>query len=656
MLEVFLNAVGSSPGSGAPTVFWVGSAEDARVDESGAPAACVFALAACVEAAGRLGSAGVVRDAYERVVAALTQHRRSVPTRLAEAFIAALAADGARPGAALDAAAACARMGARLTEAAVLPILEAAASRDDVSRAFAALRLMAASGAEPSGRTETALLDLCVRVAHSHLPVPQELVDAARREREERGIAEAVRQALAGEALSSSDAGQDRLSAAEEALEATLQRQQQRAGLLVSSADREARMFEAELVGAPTREAPSTGVEVVSAPAAAASGLDRLADAPSSPIETLIRRYSVFNNSELGRAVVAVLRGRLFPHAPPAAAQPRSAAASFVLASQTARALCTGVIRGAVQLLAAEAREVAAAGPQGRAAKAGGGSAVDEDRDGDGDALDVSREMLVLALHEWPNTQTAYEGREARLAASTPQGRAAAMRRRRSDVVAARAQAAAELLAVSRAAHAASGGGGSEASSTLPRYRTFETMLFSSLGFGDFLAQLRAARAPLDANAEARQARAHGGQLQRLPPVYGAFMLFKRLCPDEDGSGTLGRDPVFPVRWPQKQGEAEPRSVGASAARRRTVAPARSVDASPRASGPAEILSAPPASEPADGGSEAGAGALGVDVNWLATLEGGGWDGPEAGSGPELLERAGVGGRKAWNSWVPPQA
>jgi len=39
----------------------------------------------------------------------------------------------------------------------------------------------------------------------------------------------------------------------------------------------------------------------------------------------------------------------------------------------------------------------------------------------------------------------------------------------------------------------------------------------------------------------------HGGQLQRLPPTYGRFMHFKRLNPDEDGTGRLGRNPVFPV-------------------------------------------------------------------------------------------------------------
>ena len=159
----------------------------------------------------------------------------------------------------------------------------------------------------------------------------------------------------------------------------------------------------------------------------------------------------------------------------------------------------------------------------------------------DGDALAVSQEMLLLALQEWPNSEAAYFGREANHAAVTPQGRAAAMRRVREDTLAARAKAAMELGA---AATLSSGPTGD--ARPLPPYRTFESMLRSSLGVGDFLAQLRASRAPLDTDVEARQALAHGGQIQRLPRAYGSFMLFKRLVADEDGSGTLGKNPIFP--------------------------------------------------------------------------------------------------------------
>jgi len=52
-----------------------------------------------------------------------------------------------------------------------------------------------------------------------------------------------------------------------------------------------------------------------------------------------------------------VLRGRLFP--PTTAPTPLSGAASLALAAQTARQLCTGIIRGALQLVAAEARRLA---------------------------------------------------------------------------------------------------------------------------------------------------------------------------------------------------------------------------------------------------------------------------------------------------------
>ena len=534
VLEAFLEAVAAPLVEASSPLFSLDSEGDARPDPCGAPIACVSALAACVEAAARLGSADHVHAAFQRVTTHLRARRGPMPERLARAFIVGLAADGLRPNAALDAASTCVELGSRLSEVAVLPVIEAGSSRDDLERAFVALRLMAASGTQPTVRTETALLDLCVRVSLSNLPVPPSLVEAARREAE---IAEAVQRAVDGAQRSGSVLSPP--SPAEDALDAALGAPRgvgdghDTRGLLPAAARHDKpRVVDVEVIGSADEGTlpPAASAAALSTPHRSSQALQH--PAPSlSPVEKLIRRYSVFNDTEVGRAIIAVLRGRLFPP-PPAAAPPPSGAASLAHAARTARALCTGIIRGAVQIVAAEAREVALAPGQELA------GAGPDSRDGssdDGDALDVSREMLSLALHEWPTPQAAYDGREAHLAAATPQGRAAAMRRARPEAAAARSEATDELVRATAPG------------APPPTYRTFESMLRASLCFGDFLAQLRARRSPLDPSSEARhQAHERGGLLQRLPRAYGGFMLVKRLCPDEDGSGMLGREPVFP--------------------------------------------------------------------------------------------------------------
>lgn len=534
VLDAFLEAVAVPPVEASSSLFSLDSEGDARPDPCGAPIACVAALAACVEAAARLGSADHVHAAFQRITTQLRARRGHMPERLARAFIVGLAADGLRPDAALNAASTCAELGSRLSEVALLPIIEAGSSRDDLERAFVALRLMAASGTQPTVRTETALLDLCVRVSLSNLPVPPSLIEAARREAE---VAEAVQRAVDGARRSVSALSPP--SPAEDALDAALGTpggvgdDRDLRGLLPAAARHEKpRVVDVEVIGSTDEGTlPSAASAASTSALGTLHGSSQASQAPVlSPVEKLIRRYSVFNDTEVGRAIIAVLRGRLFPP-PPAVAPPPSGAASLAHAARTARALCTGIIRGAVQLAAAEAREVALAPEQGLA------GAGPDSRDGsdDGDALDVSREMLSIALHEWPTPQAAYDGREAHLAAATPQGRAAAMRRARAEAAGARSEATDELV------RAAAPG------APPPAYRTFESMLRASLCFGDFLAQLRARRAPLDPSSEARhQALERGGLLQRLPRAYGGFMLVKRLCPDEDGSGMLGREPVFP--------------------------------------------------------------------------------------------------------------
>ena len=449
-------------------------------------------VASAAVALGHLGDVAAVAHAYVTYVTSslLTSSPGSGLSRISasvgRSFIQAFAVAGDLP-AAVECARACLVMGARLPEAAFLPLVANVLHPSEVEHAYAALELMAASGVAPSHRTEAELAGMCGVVSRWGLPVPPSL---------------AARASAAAPLPSAHNA----------ALLATAQE------------------------GGATSLVPAIG-----STASSLSSSSPQAAASAAALSTVLARFSVFaGNSSLGGEVVQALRSKLFPQQAQQLQQQQQQRATnpLVAAVESARSLCAAIIRWTVQHMQAQAEAAkataatatpsarapssAAGGDTAAAAAASLGVGTDEAEE---EGLTLSREMLLLALREWPTSQQTYEARHSLAEASVPRAKVQArMRRLGDDSPQQRAEGDAKVAP----------------------YATFEELLTSSRSYGQYLARVRQPRAPQDVWAAAALAREHGGRRQWLPShAFGPFKFFSHMNPDEDGSGHAGAKPLL---------------------------------------------------------------------------------------------------------------
>lgn len=461
--------------------------------------------ASAATALGRLGDAPAVVAAFaDYVNAALLAPATATgapPPRLgsgpARCFVRALAEAGDLP-AAVEAARAALVMGATLPEDAFAAVAANVLTPSEVaSAAYPALELMAAAGVAPGAATEAALAAMCGTVAREGLPVPAGLASRA-----VQPAAAASAGAAATARLASSSAAGARLALGGEST--------------------------TNAVAAVGQQQPHIQQQAAAA------------HAHAQQLSAVLGRFSVFaGNSAVGSQVVSLLRSRLFGPPPTPAARAVNPLAAAV---ESARSLCAAIIRWTVQHVQATAAAAAVARggavPPAAAAAAGGNdrpaaAAADDHHSNEATAddeeeesgLSLSREMLLLALQEWPVSQATHEARAALAEANVPRARVAAARRRRAAQDAQPQQ--------------------QPASSPAP-YASFAALLASSRSYGEYLAAVRAPRAPLPLWEAAALARDHGGRTQHLPAAaFGPRRFWARLNADEDGSGLLGARPVL---------------------------------------------------------------------------------------------------------------
>ena len=482
------------------------------------PAAVVGGALAAL---GSVGDVPALHDAWGRLVARALESGAALPGAVARGAIRGYAAAGE-----LNAALAVARIGLLLgaplgSEAALLPVLENVREREELPLAVAALSLMADAGIVPSDRSAAALSSAAARVAYAtNLPVPDHLAAAA----------------AAGAA------------AATTATPATI-------GLPSGSGEPLALPPRDDDVGgnAVAVGAHGSGV-VVSGAGGVSSASGR---APTAVLPAILARYSAFTSTQLGLQLKAVLRGRLFDDSAAAAAAEAAATASpLALAAEASADLVNAIARWTVQYTesrasataaaVAAARDSAAGGSAGvgafaapsaaataAAAGTGSGSSIGGGSGSDGDGEDgyaVASELLLLALREWPVSASA--------AAAAASGATS------DNVPAARADT---LWA--RYCDALRDGG--DAGAPVAPTGSLEAALAASLTHADFVARwTTAAPATGDvaegAGAEAAARSRHRGRSTWVPATaFGPLRMYARWNADEDGSGLLGRTPVF---------------------------------------------------------------------------------------------------------------